>query len=105
MEYLLLLSYFGSIYFDITQRDEKEISPSTIFATASVLEGCSYINGSPQNTFVPGVMELAERNNVFIVGDDFKSGKKKSKLELSVRQFYLKWQIMSCKISYKAVLK
>ena len=76
MEYLLLLSYFGSIYFDIKQRDEKEISPSTIFATASVLEGCSYINGSPQNTFVPGVMELAERNNVFIVGDDFKSGKK-----------------------------
>ena len=31
----------------------SEISPSTIFAVASILENCSYINGSPQNTFVP----------------------------------------------------
>lgn len=57
-----------------SQRDEAEISPSTLFAVASILEGSSYINGSPQNTFVPGVMELAEREGVFIVGDDFKSG-------------------------------
>lgn len=35
------------------QRGEAEVSPSTIFAVASILEGCSYINGSPQNTFVP----------------------------------------------------
>lgn len=35
------------------QRGESEVSPSTIFALASILEGCSYINGSPQNTFVP----------------------------------------------------
>jgi myo-inositol-1-phosphate synthase len=35
------------------QRGEAEIAPSTIFALASILEGCSYINGSPQNTFVP----------------------------------------------------
>lgn len=35
------------------QKGESEISPSTIFAVASILEGCSYINGSPQNTFVP----------------------------------------------------
>ena len=41
--------------------NEPEISPSTIFAVASILEGCMYINGSPQNTFVPGVVELAER--------------------------------------------
>lgn len=42
-------------------RGEAEISPSTMFAVASILEGCTYINGSPQNTFVPGVMELAEQ--------------------------------------------
>jgi len=42
--------------------NEPEISPSTIFAVASVLEGSMYINGSPQNTFVPGVIELAERH-------------------------------------------
>lgn len=56
-----------------------EISPSTVFAVASVLEGCSYINGSPQNTFVPGVIELAVRLGVYIAGDDFKTGQTKIK--------------------------
>jgi myo-inositol-1-phosphate synthase len=56
-----------------------EVSPSTIFAVASILEGVPYINGSPQNTFVPGCIELAERHNVFIAGDDFKSGQTKFK--------------------------
>jgi myo-inositol-1-phosphate synthase len=60
-------------------RGEKEISPSTCFAVASVLEGCTYLNGSPQNTFVPGVLELAEQKGVFIGGDDFKSGQTKMK--------------------------
>ena len=44
----------------------------------SVLQ-CTYINGSPQNTFVPGVVELAEQKNVFLGGDDFKSGQTKVK--------------------------
>jgi myo-inositol-1-phosphate synthase len=57
----------------------KEISPSTIFAVASILQGCSYINGSPQNTFVPGVIELAEKYKVFIAGDDLKTGQTKLK--------------------------
>jgi myo-inositol-1-phosphate synthase len=59
--------------------DEDEISPSTIFAVASILEKCPYINGSPQNTFVPGVVELAQRHGVYIGGDDFKSGQTKMK--------------------------
>ncbi|KAH6602822.1 hypothetical protein BASA61_000723 [Batrachochytrium salamandrivorans] len=57
----------------------EEIAPSTIFALASILEGSPFINGSPQNTFVPGVMELAQRESVFIGGDDFKSGQTKIK--------------------------
>lgn len=40
---------------------------------------CSYINGSPQNTNVPGVVDLAKRHGVFIGGDDFKSGQTKIK--------------------------
>lgn len=40
---------------------------------------CIYINGSPQNTFVPGCIELAERHKAFIGGDDFKSGQTKLK--------------------------
>jgi len=61
------------------KQGHSEVSPSTIFAIASILEGCTYINGSPQNTFVPGVMELAERLGVFIAGDDFKTGQTKMK--------------------------
>uniref|UniRef100_A0AAY4AUC4 inositol-3-phosphate synthase n=1 Tax=Denticeps clupeoides TaxID=299321 RepID=A0AAY4AUC4_9TELE len=56
-----------------------EVSPSTLFAVASILQGCAYINGSPQNTFVPGAVELAEQEGVFIGGDDFKSGQTKLK--------------------------
>jgi len=61
---------------------EAEIAPSACYAVAAILEGCSYINGAPQNTFVPGLVELAERHNVFIGGDDFKSGQTKMKSAL-----------------------
>lgn len=59
--------------------DEPEVSPSTLYATAAVLEGAPFINGSPQNTFVPGLIELAVEHNVLIGGDDFKSGQTKMK--------------------------
>ena len=59
-----------------------EIAPSTVFAVASILENCPFINGSPQNTFVPGVIELAEQRGAFIGGDDFKSGQTKMKSSL-----------------------
>lgn len=45
----------------------------------SFIPQCIYINGSPQNTFVPGVIELAEHHGAFIAGDDFKSGQTKLK--------------------------
>jgi len=61
------------------KRGEAEVSPSTVFAVASILEGSQYINGSPQNTFVPGVLELARQHKVFVAGDDFKSGQTKMK--------------------------
>jgi len=64
------------------ERGEKEIAPSCCYAIASILENAAYINGAPQNTFVPGLVELAERNKVFIAGDDFKSGQTKMKSAL-----------------------
>jgi myo-inositol-1-phosphate synthase len=60
-------------------RDEAEVSPSTLYATACVLEGVPYVNGAPQNTFVPGLVELAVARGVLIGGDDFKSGQTKMK--------------------------
>ncbi|KAK5580656.1 hypothetical protein RB653_000679 [Dictyostelium firmibasis] len=65
------------------ERSEEEISPSTLFAIASILENTPYINGSPQNTFVPGVIELALQRNVSIGGDDFKTGQTKIKSVLT----------------------
>ncbi|CAD5216750.1 unnamed protein product [Bursaphelenchus xylophilus] len=59
-----------------------EISPSNIFAVAAILEGAHYINGSPQNTLTPGIVELAQREKVFVGGDDFKSGQTKLKSAL-----------------------
>ena len=60
----------------------EEVAPSTIFAVASILENVPFINGSPQNTFVPGAIQLAEKHNAFIGGDDFKSGQTKMKSAL-----------------------
>ncbi|CAK7243505.1 MAG: Myo-inositol-1-phosphate synthase [Sporothrix thermara] len=60
----------------------EEVAPSTVFAVASILENAPFINGSPQNTFVPGAIALAERHNAFIGGDDFKSGQTKMKSAL-----------------------
>jgi len=61
------------------ERGESEVAPSTLYAVAAINEGCPFINGAPQNTFVPGLIELAERKNVLIGGDDFKSGQTKLK--------------------------
>lgn len=60
-----------------------EVSPSTLFAVAAILEGAPFINGAPQNTFVPGVITLAERHRAFIGGDDLKSGQTKLKSVLA----------------------
>lgn len=61
----------------------SEVSPSTLFAVAAILEGEPFVNGAPQNTFVPGVIGLAERHRSFIGGDDLKSGQTKLKSVLA----------------------
>jgi len=65
------------------ENSHEEIAPSTLFAMASILENAPYINGAPQNTFVPGVIDLAEQKKAFIAGDDFKSGQTKIKSVLA----------------------
>jgi myo-inositol-1-phosphate synthase len=59
------------------------ISPSIIYATAAIQEGCIFLNGSPQNTIVPGIIELASLHNTFVAGSDFKSGQTKIKSMLA----------------------
>ncbi|EJD55291.1 Myo-inositol-1-phosphate synthase [Auricularia subglabra TFB-10046 SS5] len=61
----------------------SEVSPSTLFAVAALLENAPFVNGAPQNTFVPGVIQLAEKVGGFIGGDDLKSGQTKLKSVLA----------------------
>lgn len=61
----------------------ESVSPSTLYGVAAILEGCPYVNGSPQNTFVPGALALASREGVLVCGDDFKSGQTKMKSVLA----------------------
>ncbi len=63
--------------------NEPEISPSSLFAYAAINEGCPFINGSPQNTLVPALVDLAVQLGVPIGGDDFKSGQTKIKSVLA----------------------
>ncbi|KAF2762769.1 myo-inositol-phosphate synthase [Pseudovirgaria hyperparasitica] len=64
------------------EQGHEEVSPSTVFAVACILDKVPFINGSPQNTFVPGAIALAEKHGAFVGGDDFKSGQTKMKSAL-----------------------
>ncbi|EST08351.1 Myo-inositol-1-phosphate synthase, GAPDH-like protein [Kalmanozyma brasiliensis GHG001] len=65
------------------EQNHAEVSPSTVFAIACILENAPYVNGAPQNTFVPGCIELAEKHKAFIGGDDLKTGQTKVKSVLA----------------------
>jgi len=65
------------------KNNEAELAPSTLYGVACVLEHTTFLNGSPQNTLVPGLIELAEREKTFICGDDFKTGQTKIKSVLA----------------------
>jgi len=65
------------------KESHEEVSPSTLFAVAAILEGSPFINGAPQNTFVPGCIELAAAHSSFIAGDDLKTGQTKVKSVLA----------------------
>lgn len=75
---------FGEDYPTVESLDEairgnKEVSASVLFAYASGLEGCLFLNGSPQNTVTQGMIEHFRQNNAFIGGADFKTGQTKFK--------------------------
>lgn len=55
------------------------VSPSMIYAVASILEGCPFLNGSPQNTLVEGIVEMARTNRTYVGGSDFKTGQTRFK--------------------------
>lgn len=64
---------------------EKErggpMPPSILYATAALLEGCSFINGGSQNTLsCAGLIDLASQQlGVYCLGTDYKAGQTKFK--------------------------
>lgn len=61
------------------EANDHRIAPSAIYAGAALLEGCGFINGSPQNTLSKGLVDLARRVGSLVVGRDLKSGQTKFK--------------------------
>jgi myo-inositol-1-phosphate synthase len=57
------------------------LPPSLLYATAAILEGCSFVNGGSQNTLgCPGLANLAQQElGVYCLGTDFKAGQTKFK--------------------------
>lgn len=63
----------------IKENRKDLVSPSMLYAIAAIMEGCPYLNGSPQNTLVPAILELAARMRVHVGGNDFKTGQTRFK--------------------------
>lgn len=56
---------------------------SILYAIAAIEEGVLYLNGSPQNTLMPCVVEYAKQKGSFVAGSDFKSGQTRFKTIMS----------------------
>jgi len=52
----------------------SSMAASVLFCVAAIEEQVIYLNGSPQNTFHPAIVEYAREKGSFIAGSDFKSG-------------------------------
>lgn len=57
------------------KNNDEWISPSMIYAYASLMENVPYVNGAPHlTTDIPAIKELAKQKGVPICGNDFKTG-------------------------------
>lgn len=66
------------------KENSPEIAPSMIYAYACVAEGVAYINGAPNLTVdMPAMWDFAEKQQVPILGKDFKTGQTMLKTVLS----------------------
>jgi myo-inositol-1-phosphate synthase len=57
------------------KNNDKNISPSMIYAYAAIKCGAAYANGAPNlSADIPALIDLSKKNNVPICGKDFKTG-------------------------------
>jgi myo-inositol-1-phosphate synthase len=66
---------------ELSEEERGPLPPSLLYATAAILEGCSFVNGGSQNTLAcPGLAQLAQHQlGVYCLGTDFKAGQTKFK--------------------------
>lgn len=64
-------------------KNNVPLPASVLYCVAAILEGITYLNSSPQNTFHPAVVELAAKHGALLAGNDFKSGKTRFKTIMS----------------------
>ena len=60
-----------------------DLPASVLYCVACIEEQVLYLNGSPQNTFHPGVIEYAKLKGGLLAGSDFKSGQTRFKTIMS----------------------
>jgi len=63
--------------------NDADLPASVLYCVAAIEEKILYLNGSPQNTFHPGVVAYAKEQKAFIAGNDFKSGQTRFKTIMS----------------------
>lgn len=64
-------------------KTNQPLPASVLYCVAAIEEGVTYLNGSPQNTFHPAIVEYARKHNSLIAGNDFKSGQTRFKTVMS----------------------
>ncbi len=65
----------GKKFVEGMKKNHRDISPSMLYAWASVMEGVPFANGAPNlSVDVPAIIDLAKKNGVAISGKDFKTG-------------------------------
>jgi len=64
-------------------KNNVPLPASVLYCVAAIKEGIVYLNGSPQNTFHPAVVQMAAKHNALLAGNDFKSGQTRFKTVMS----------------------
>lgn len=70
---------------DLLERIKSNIplAASILYCVAAIEESILYLNGSPQNTFHPAIVEYARQKGGLLAGSDFKSGQTRYKTVMS----------------------
>ena len=64
-------------------KTDANLPASVLYCVAAIEEQVLYLNGSPQNTFHPAVIQYAKEKGGLLAGSDFKSGQTRFKTIMS----------------------